>query len=61
MSLSGGLGPAIGGSATQAEELEELVRVLRAHAETERQCIYPWLGMQAEKTETPFGCDEAMF
>lgn len=46
--------------AVRAEELEDLIRNLRAHAETEGQCIYPWLDMQAEPGEAPAGGDEAI-
>lgn len=46
--------------AVRAEEMEELVKVLREHAAREGQCIYPWLDAQRERSETPFGNDEAM-
>lgn len=46
--------------AVRAEELEDLIRTLRAHAETEGQCIYPWLDMQAEPCEAPAGGDEVI-
>lgn len=44
----------------RAEELQDLVRVLREHAAREGQSIYPWLDEQAARRETPFGCDEAI-
>ena len=54
------IGVAIQLHATRAEELRELVRVLREHVEYEGQTLYPWLDAQAAQREPPFGSDEAM-
>lgn len=54
------IGVAIQLHAARAEELQDLVRVLREHAAREGQSIYPWLDEQAAGRETPFGCDEAI-
>lgn len=54
------IGVAIQLHAARAEEMKELVSVLREHVERESQSIYPWLDTRASQRETPFGTDEAL-